>query len=274
MVPQIITSIILISGIFFLAFSIPVEKMGLIANLNALLIVLGGTLAATMMVYPWRRMVWTARMVKQTLGNGNQAEWTIEMIVKMARTYRTSGIRALEKLGDSIPDGLLKTGIELIAYQYSKDKIEQIMAKEALLNYRQYDTAYKMLYNMARVAPALGLVGTIVNLIRIFGNISDAQNLIGYMAVALLSTFYGVVLANLVFVPLSHRIKDYMDQEQARLELIQEGILDIHDQENPQALQCKLEALYAASIFIQPTRAETPKPVAMEQHKQIIPGIS
>ena len=106
MVPQIITSIILVSGIFFLAFSVSVEKMGLIANLNALLIVLGGTLAATMMVYPWKRMVWTAQLVKRTLGNQNQAEWTIEMIVKMARTYRTNGIRALEKLGDSIPDGL------------------------------------------------------------------------------------------------------------------------------------------------------------------------
>ncbi|HPJ96288.1 MAG TPA: MotA/TolQ/ExbB proton channel family protein [Syntrophales bacterium] len=274
MVPQIITALILISGIFFLAFSVSVEKMGLIANLNALLIVLGGTFAATMMVYPWKRLLWTAKILKRTLDDRNQTEWTIGMMIQMARTYRTSGIRALEKLGDAIPEGLLKTGIELIAYQYSKEKIEQIMAKETMLNYRQYDTAYKVLYNMARVAPALGLVGTIVNLIRIFGNITDAQNLIGYMAVALLSTFYGVVLANLVFVPLSHRIKDYMDQEQARLELIQEGILDIHDQENPQALQCKLEALYAASIFTQTPGPEIAKSAGMGQHKHILSGLS
>jgi chemotaxis protein MotA len=274
MVPQIITSVMLMSGIFFLVFNITVEKMGLVANLNALLIVLGGTLSATMMVYPWKRLIWTAHLLKQTLNNRNQAEWTIEMIVKMSRTYRTNGIRALEKLGDSIPDGLLKTGIELIAYQYHKDKIEQIMAKEALFNYRQYDTAYKILYNMARVAPALGLVGTIVNLIHIFGNISNAQNLIGYMAVALLSTFYGVVLANLVFVPLSHRIRDFMEQEQARLELIQEGILDIYDQENPQAIRCKLEALHAASCLSHHPLTETSKPLPLDQHKHVLTGIS
>jgi chemotaxis protein MotA len=267
MVPQIITSLFLISGIFFIAFTAPVEKMGLMANLNALLIVLGGTLSATMMIYPWKRLIWVAHLLRRTLTNRDQAGGTIETIVVMARAYRLSGIRALEKLGDAIPDGLLKTGVELIAYQYSKAEIEQIMAKEALLNYRQYDTAYKILYNMAKVAPALGLVGTIVNLIRIFGNINNSQSLIGFMAVALLSTFYGVVLANLVFVPLSHRIKNYMDEEQVRLELIQEGILDIYDEENPQAIQCKLEALGAAAAFEPLSHREALKPLAITPQK-------
>ncbi|MBN1547859.1 MAG: MotA/TolQ/ExbB proton channel family protein [Syntrophaceae bacterium] len=268
MAGQIVTSLIVISGILFLAFNIPIGKMGVIANINALLIVLGGTISATLLVYPWKRLLWTAALIKKAFANQDRTGETIETIVTMARTYRISGIRALEKVGDNLGDGLLKTGIELIAYQYSKDKVEQILAKEALLDYRQYDTAYKMLYNMAKAAPALGLVGTIVNLIRIFGNINDSQSLIGYMAVALLSTFYGVVLANLVFVPLSHKIKDSMEQEQVRLELIQEGILDIYDQENPQAIKCKLEALCAASTFAAPSRATAIRPKTTEQHQQ------
>lgn len=269
MVPQIITSLFLVSGIFFLAFTAPVEKMGFMANLYAILIVLGGTLSATMMIYPWRRLVWVAHLLRKTLTSRDRAEETIKTIVMMARTYRLSGIRALEKLGDAIPEGLLKTGVELIAYKYSRMEIEQIMAKEALLSYRQYDTAYKILYNMAKVAPALGLVGTIVNLIRIFGNINDSQSLIGFMSVALLSTFYGVVLANLVFVPLSHRIKNYMDEEQVRLELIQEGILDIYDEENPQAIQCKLEALGAAATFEPLPHREALKPLVMPPQKHV-----
>jgi len=69
------------------------------------------------------------------------------------------------------------------------------------------------------------------------------------MAIALLSTFYGVVFANLCFIPLSNKIKEFMDQEQIRLELIQEGILDVYDKENPKAIEYKLEALSSTTIF-------------------------
>jgi chemotaxis protein MotA len=249
MVPQIVFSLFLSIGIFFLAFTLEVGKMGLGSNLNALMIVLGGTFSATLMAYPWKRLVWTAHIVKRAYISQNEIDWTIDAIVTLARTYRKSGIRSLERLAEEIPDGLLKTGVELIAYSYTKDKIEQILEKEAQMSYSQYETAYKILYNMARLAPALGLTGTIVNLIRVFGHINDSQSLIGYMAIALLSTFYGVVLANLCFIPLSNKIKEFMDQEQIRLELIQEGILDVYDEENPKAIEYKLEALSSSTIF-------------------------
>jgi chemotaxis protein MotA len=126
---------------------------------------------------------------------------------------------------------------------YSREKIEQIVQKEIQLTYAQYEAAYKILYNMARLAPALGLAGTIVALIRVFGHITDPKSLVGCMAIALLSTFYGVVLANLCFVPLSNKLREFMDREEIRLELIQEGILDLYDEENPLAIRFKLETL-------------------------------
>jgi chemotaxis protein MotA len=141
---------------------------------------------------------------------------------------------------------MIKTGVELIAYHYNRDKIDQIMHKEALCIYGQYETAHKILTNMARLAPALGLAGTIVNLIRIFDHIQDPQSLIGYMAIALLSTFYGVVLANLCFVPLGNKLREFMDQDELRMELIEEGILDLYDQEHPNAIKYKLETLSGA----------------------------
>jgi chemotaxis protein MotA len=82
----------------------------------------------------------------------------------------------------------------------------------------------------------------------VFRHISDSQSLLGYMAVALLSTFYGVVLGNLCFIPLSNKLRDFMDHEQVRLELIQEGILDVYDAENPTAVEYKLEALAKPDI--------------------------
>jgi chemotaxis protein MotA len=178
----------------------------------------------------------------------DEMDWTINTIVNLARTYRKSGIRVLEQTGEKLPTGYLKTAVELITYNYTKNEIEHILQKEAQITYRQYEASHKILCSMARLAPALGLTGTIVSLIRTFGHITDTSGLVGYMGIALLSTFYGVVFANLCFIPLSNKLKEFMDQEEIRFDLIQEGILDVYDQENPMAMEYKLESLSPSSI--------------------------
>lgn len=247
MIPQIFFSILLSVTIFFLAFNLEFETMGIASNLNALMIVLGGTLAATLIAYPWRMLIWTANLLKKSFLSVNDIDWTKNTLVALARTYRKEGIRGLERMGETLPGGHLKTAVELITYQYSKDEIEHLLQKEAHIAYSQYETSEKILCSMARLAPALGLTGTIVSLIRTFGHISDTNGLVGYMGIALLSTFYGVVFANLGFLPLSHKLREFMDQEAARFDLIHEGILDIYDQENPRAMEYKLESLLSVS---------------------------
>ncbi len=254
MISQLIFSILLSIMIFFTAFNLKVEEMGLASNLNALMIVLGGTFAATLIAYPWKKITWTFRLLKKAFLAQNDIDRTIKTIVDLARAYRQGGIRTLEQQGEELSQGLLKTSIELMAFQCSREKIEQIVQKEAQLTYLQYETGYKILYSMARLAPALGLTGTIVVLIRVFGHITDPKSLVEYMAIALLNTFYGVVLANLCFVPLSNKLREFMDHEETRLELIQEGILDLYDQENPRAIQAKLEAFSTAVMKPNPTR--------------------
>jgi len=83
---------------------------------------------------------------------------------------------------------------------------------------------------------------------------SSPQNLSGYMAIALLSTFYGVVLANICLVPLSNKLREYLDADLLRMDIMKEGILDIYDGEHPRALQYKLETL--AGIPSEPYRPE------------------
>jgi chemotaxis protein MotA len=247
MIPQIIFSILLSVTIFFLAFNLELERMGIASNLSALMIVLGGTLAATLIAYPWRMLIWTVNLLKKTFLSVNEIDWTKDTIVTLARTYRREGIRGLEQMSERLPDGHLKTAVELITYQYTKDEIEHILQKEAHIAYSRYEASEKIICSMARLAPALGLTGTIVSLIRTFGHITDTSGLVGYMGIALLSTFYGVVFANLCFMPLSHKLREFMDQEAARFDLIHEGILDIYDQENPRAMEYKLESLLSVS---------------------------
>jgi chemotaxis protein MotA len=255
MISQLLISISLSIVIFFLAFHLKVEEVGLVSNLNALMIVLGGTFAATLIAYPWKKFLWTLALIKKSFHSQEEVDTTIQTIVHLARAYRLGGIRTLEQQGEKLSPGLLKTAVELIAIQCPRERMEQIVQKEAQLTYIQFETGYKILYSMARLAPALGLAGTIVTLIRVFGHLTDPQSLVGYMAIALFSTFYGVVLANLCFVPLANKLRDFMDYEEIQKELIQEGILDIYDEENPRAIQCKLEALSSAAM--RPTSAWT-----------------
>jgi chemotaxis protein MotA len=253
MIRQLMFAVFLSVVIFFLAFHLEVGEVGLVSNLNALMIVLGGTFAATLIAYPWRKVLWTLVLLKKAFHTRDEIDGMIKTIVHLARAYRQGGIRTLEQQGDKLPPGLLKTSVELIAFQCPREKVEQIVQKEAQLTLVQYETAHKIIYNMARLAPALGLAGTIVTLIRVFGNLTDPKSLVGCMAIALFSTFYGVVLANLCFVPLANKLRDFMDQEEIQRELIQEGILDIYDEENPRAIEFKLEALSSAAMKPSPT---------------------
>ena len=243
MIPQAVLSVFLSIGIFFLAFHLKTSASGIESNLSALAIVMGGSLTATLFAYPWRKIVWTFRVLKRAFYERDETEGTMDSIVECSRTFRNGGIRALEQHAQELDPGLLKTSIELMAFQCPREKIEEIIKREAQLICLRYETAHKILYSLARLAPALGLVGTIVTLIRVFGQMGDPKGLVGSMAVALLSTFYGVVLANLCFVPLSNKLKEFMDSEEIRLGLLHEGILDLYDGQNPRLIRFKLEAL-------------------------------
>lgn len=243
MIIQAVCSFLALIGIFLLSFHLEVQELGIASNINAVIIVFGGTLAATLLAYPLQKMMMTVRYLKESFSGSRRIRWTIQTLVRFARIHKRGGLLALEREGEKLPPGLIRTGVSLMTYNFNRENVEQILHKEALLSFSQYETAYKILCSMARLAPAMGLTGTVVNLIRTFGHLSSPQNLIGYMAIALLSTFYGVVLANICFVPLSNKLREFMDQDLVRMDIIKEGILDIYDEEHPRAIQYKLETL-------------------------------
>ncbi len=243
MIIQVTCSAFALVGIFLLSFHLEVRELGWASNLNAVLMVIGGTFFATLLAYPLRKLWMTAGLIVRSFEGDGEIRRTISTLVHLARVYKKGGVRALEREGERLPAGLIHTGVGLIAFNFSRSNVEEILHKEALFVHSQYETAHKILCSMAKLAPAMGLAGTVVNLIRTFGHINVPQNLIGYMAIALLSTFYGVVLANICFVPLSNKLREFIDQDLLRMEMVQEGILDLYDEEAPQAIQYKLETL-------------------------------
>jgi len=246
MIGRTVFSMSLLAGIFFSNFKLEVSGVGLLSNLNALFLVLGGILSTALVPYTWGKILWTFRLLRRSFGSVEDVDRTIQTIVDLARSYRRKGsIRLLELRTNDLPPGLLRRGLELITYHYSRSQIEQVLRREALNIYNQYETAHKILQNMARLAPVLGLAGTLFQLIRVFENSSSYPDLFRTLAFALLSTFYGLILASLLFSPLANKLKEFMEQDRLRMEIIQEGLLSIYDQEHPRLIQHKLETRWA-----------------------------
>jgi chemotaxis protein MotA len=247
MVWQVILGVFLAAGIFLLSFILQVGGMRLGSHLNALMIVLGGTLCAALISYSVKRMVLTLRILRKCMGPQEKGEGLVRAVVHVARNYRRGwDIRHLEKQIEDLPPGLLKTGAGLIAYQCEREKIVQVMSREALCIQSQYEAAGRMLTDLAQIVPSMGLIGTIFNFVRFFGLSTDIQGLAECAAVALLSTLYGVLLARLILAPLARKVGDFTAEETFRMDLIREGILGIRDQEHPRTIQFNLESLLAA----------------------------
>jgi len=150
MIGQAICALLILAAIFLVEFTLKVTEMGWVSNLNALMIVLGGTLFATLIAYPKEKLVLTARLLKGAFsGRDEERDEAIQTLVNLARIYRNGDIRNLEKQIPRLPQGLLRVGVELIAYRYSRDEIEQMLRRESLAAYNQYATAHKILHNMA-----------------------------------------------------------------------------------------------------------------------------
>jgi chemotaxis protein MotA len=247
MIGRFILPISLTGGIFFSGFKLEAGGFGLISNLHALMIVLGGTLSVLLIAYTWGKIVSTIRLLRRAFGSREDIDWTIHKIIDLARNYRKKwSIRLLEQEANDLSPGLLKTGLELIASNFPRDQIIHILHREALHTHAQHEMAYKILRNLARLAPVFGLAGTFVHLIRVLGNSSSSLDLLGSLAFASLSAFYGLILAGLLFAPLANKLKEYMEQGKMRMEIIQEGILGLYDQEHPRAILNKLEIRSAA----------------------------
>jgi len=247
MIWQTSVSILILAAIFFLSFELEGGQMGPGRHVTALLIVVGGASCVTLMAYPVKRVLGTARILKECLRPGRKFDGTVREIVRMARDYRGGwDVRRLEEQLEKMPSGLLRTGVEMIAYRCGREKMERGLREEALSIRSQYEGAGGLLNALSQILPSMGLIGTVIHFIRSIGPARELQDLGACAAAAFLSTFYGLLLGRVGLVCLSNRLKEFILDESFRLDLIQEGILDVRDQEHPREIQFKLESRIAA----------------------------
>lgn len=231
---NLIVSILTLFIVF--AFFLTVFKgvgLSVLFNWEALVIIFGGTVAGLLIGYPVERLKDTFNAVVNSFKRDLEGERTIENLLSVARLYRKSEIRSLERIANYIEDSFMRLGINLLINNHSSNDIRSIMEREATTRLLAMQSHQNVLKTAARLAPSLGLAGTVISLIKMFGNMTTAEAMMPLMALALMSTFYGVVISNLIFLPLQAKLKEVADLQELEMLKVIEGITAIHNGYHP-----------------------------------------
>jgi len=215
--------------------------IGSFIDLNSVFIVFGGTIAATIVSFSGK----TLKSLKTVYSNAFKTKKfdlneDIEMIIRIANIARREGLLALEDAMGEIDNPFLKKGIMLIVDGADTELVKNILETEITFVQERHIQGQAVITAMAGYAPAFGMIGTLIGLISMLKNLDDMNALGPGMSVALITTFYGVVLANLVFIPIAKKLKAQTDSESLQKELYMEGLLSIQDGENPRIIKDKL----------------------------------
>jgi chemotaxis protein MotA len=216
------------------------------------MIVMGGTLGATMINYPLPDIFKVTAVVKNAFFiRSSTAKGIISEFVKLAGTARREGILALENSINEIHDDFMQKGLRLSVDGLEPLSIKDILDTEIDAIQDRHKLGAEIFTTLGTFAPALGMVGTLIGLIQMLQTMEDPSSIGPAMAVALLTTFYGAVIANIVCLPIAGKLRNKSTEEMLMKGLMSEGILSIAKGDNPRLLEQKLNA------FLPPKLRET-----------------
>jgi chemotaxis protein MotA len=215
----------------------------LFVNIPALMIVVGGTLGATMINYPLRDVFGVFNVVKKALFARNiSVTELIKRFVVFAQKSRKEGILALENEIKEVNDEFLKKGVQLAIDGLEPQEISDILETEVEFVRSRHQLGAEIFSTMGAYAPALGMIGTLIGLVQMLQTMDDPSRIGPAMAVALLTTFYGSIMANIMCLPISGKLKTRSKEEVLTKEMAIQGIVSLSNGDNPRILEQKLQA--------------------------------
>mgnify|MGYP000623615157 CR=1 FL=1 len=207
----------------------------------SIMIVLGGATAAVLVCFPLSTVLGMARVFKVIFFNKPpDIAKLIDQLVSLAETARREGLLALENRLEEISDPFLALGIQMAVDGTQPDVIEETLRSQMEAVAARHNAGRKILDNYGKFAPAFGMIGTLIGLIIMLGQLNDPEKLGPGMAVALITTLYGAIIANTVFLPAAEKLGFLHEQEMIAMEVIVRGIMAIQSGENPRVVAQKL----------------------------------
>ncbi len=215
-------------------------------DVPSMLIVLGGTIGATLTHYPLGVVLKTGVIIRKTMvGKTPASSEVVDQFMDFANKARREGILALEPAIKGLSNAYLRKGLQLTVDGMEPAAIQGILEAEISNTENRHSTGVELLSALAAYAPALGMIGTVIGLVQMLRTMNDPSTIGPAMAVALITTFYGAVLANLVFLPMVGKLKHRSKEEITIMEMQMEGILGISKGENPRIIMEKLTSFQA-----------------------------
>ena len=198
-------------------------------NLPSVLIVGGGTLAATAIAFPTKELKLIVPVTKRVFNNPkNEMLNMVKYLLQAKQITKREGFVALEAFANSAPSPGMMKGLKLIADGTDARTIREILTTEMTNMEEHHRVGQKIFAEMGKFAPAWGMIGTLVGLVQMLTTLDDPSTIGPKMAVALLTTFYGALLANLIFLPMVTKLERRVKIESMQIQLTVVGLMSVN----------------------------------------------
>jgi len=240
-------------GIVVIVMGIIINKGNIMSyvDIGSVFLVIGGTIMAMLVSQGLPRMLGIMKYVKILMNVPNyEEEKIIANLVAFSEKARREGLLALEDDLEEVEDEFMRKGIQLVVDGTDPEIIKSILYNELNQIQERHQIGIRLFSEFGKLAPAFGMIGTLAGLIAMLANMEDTSSIGAGMSLALVTTFYGAILANLVFIPATTKLEDRDKLETLAKEIMVEGILSIQSGDNPRILESKLIS------FLPPDRRE------------------
>jgi len=214
-----------------------------IMNAVALLIVLGGTLGAVMLQTPLNTFVRALKMLAWVfIPPQYSAVEVLDKILNWNQIARKEGLFKLETLAELEEDLFTQKGLQLISDGATPEMIREILENDLDIQENHDLQSSRVFEAMGGYSPTIGIIGAVLGLIHVMGNLADPASLGAGISVAFVATIYGVVFANLVFLPIGNKLQTLIERRSHVYMMLIEGLISVADGDNPRNIESRLQA--------------------------------
>ncbi|MCH7673531.1 motility protein A [candidate division KSB1 bacterium] len=210
-------------------------------DIPSLLIVLGGTFAATLVNFPMEDVIGvmkvTQKVIKEEIMPSSKY---IDQIVDISKKARTNGLLAIEEDLNNVDEDFMRVTLQHVVNGTENEDLSKLMDAELAIMTQRHKIGQRMYSAMGTYAPAFGMIGTLIGLIQMLQHLDDPASVGPGMAMAMITTFYGALFANLFFLPMAGKLKQRSEQEIQFKEMLLMGVMAIQAEESPRVIQSKL----------------------------------
>jgi chemotaxis protein MotA len=226
-------------------------------NVPSAMIVFGGTIGAVIVSFPLERVRQLPTVLRQAFHvNATSERGLVKMFVHLSERARREGLLALEGEATEIPDVAIQKGVLLVVDGTDPELVREIMEADVAAMSERHEGKFAMFAAAGGFAPTMGIIGTVMGLVNVLSHLDKPDELGKSIATAFIATLYGVLSANVFWLPVGERLKQRNKEEVARRTLAVEGVLAVQAGDNPRVVREKLEAFLPQTLRGDPPEAQ------------------